>query len=132
MFISVFFFLWEKARRVLSLQTKGGQSLVLRPGYGLQKVSDFETLWWGNSPEIFSYYYFFFPEKKLRKFDFFFLAFSLKMKLWFYNSIVKNWKKENNIVVFFFFFWAEDSFSRLCFWAYDIVVINATRLAANT
>ena len=29
--------------RILSLQTKGGQSLVLRPGYGIQKVSDFET-----------------------------------------------------------------------------------------
>ncbi|KAK7850172.1 gtp-binding protein sar1a [Quercus suber] len=34
----------KKAEHLLSLQTKGGQHLVLRPGYDLQTVSDFEPL----------------------------------------------------------------------------------------
>ena len=55
-----FFFGLRKAEHLLSLQTKGGQHLVLRPGYDLQTVSDFEPLRFGTSLSLLCFFFFFF------------------------------------------------------------------------
>ena len=53
-----FFFGLRKAEHLLSLQTKGGQHLVLRPGYDLQTVSDFEPLRFGTFLSLLCFFFF--------------------------------------------------------------------------
>ena len=58
-----FFFGLRKAEHLLSLQTKGGQHLVLRPGYDLQTVSDFEPLRFGTSLSLLCFFFFFLAQE---------------------------------------------------------------------
>ena len=54
---SVFYFSMRKAEHLLPLQTKGSQHLVLRPGYDLQTVCDFEPLRFGTSLSLLCFFF---------------------------------------------------------------------------